>query len=76
MKSSFLRHGRRGMVDRHSSAAAGVGDLSGRETVNVLPAFTWLSTVSVPPWISAIHFAMERPKPVPPNSRERALSTR
>jgi hypothetical protein len=35
-----------------------------------------LRTAIVPPWASAMVFAMHRPRPAPPMSRERAGSTR
>ena len=48
----------------------------GRVNRKVLP---WLSSLSArmePPWASMMCLAMARPSPVPPDSRERALSTR
>jgi hypothetical protein len=49
---------------------------SGSVTVNLDPLFNWLSTETVPCICSITCFTIERPKPVPPTSRERALSTR
>lgn len=43
---------------------------------NVEPCPTLLSTRTVPPWLSTMCFTIARPSPVPPLSRERALSTR
>ncbi len=45
-------------------------------TLKVLPAPGGLSTSIVPPWASAMVLAMQRPRPAPPVSRERAGSTR
>src|SRR2546427_470721 len=35
-----------------------------------------ISTLIAPPWLSMACFTMDRPNPVPPDSRARALSTR
>jgi hypothetical protein len=43
---------------------------------NVLPRPGSLFTVTVPPWSCTMCFTIESPSPVPPFSRERALSTR
>ena len=48
----------------------------GRRSVNVLPAPGMLWTSIRPPWASAMVLAMQRPRPAPPASRERAGSTR
>lgn len=42
----------------------------------VVPCPTSLSIASSPPWASTRCLTMARPSPVPPSSRERALSTR
>ena len=52
--------------------ASGAGSI----TVNRLPLPSWLSTETRPPQASTRCFTMDRPKPVPPSSRERPLSTR
>ncbi len=43
---------------------------------NVEPFPMVLSTRTVPPWLSTMCFTIARPRPVPPVSRDRALSTR
>ena len=48
----------------------------GSRTVKVLPRPTSLRTSTLPPWASVSVFTMDKPSPTPPNSRERALSTR
>jgi|GEM_PF-3262079 len=42
----------------------------------VVPWFNWLSMTSSPPCALTRCFTMAKPSPVPPISRERALSTR
>ncbi len=49
---------------------------TGRKVEKVLPCPTLLCTSMRPPWISAIRWAIARPSPSPPPSRERDLSTR
>ena len=49
---------------------------AGSNNVKVEPLPNWLSTLTVPFMRSMMCLTMERPKPVPPTSRERALSTR
>ena len=49
---------------------------AGIRTVKVLPTPGVLSTVMVPPWACTMCLTIERPKPVPPSLRLRALSTR
>ena len=49
---------------------------TGNSTVNVLPCPGVLSTPTRPPNDCARCFTIESPSPVPPSSRERALSTR
>lgn len=44
--------------------------------MNLLPLGLLPSTQTCPPWASTMCFTMARPSPVPPSSRERALSTR
>jgi hypothetical protein len=44
--------------------------------LKVEPWFTWLSTQISPPWSCTMCLTIDRPSPVPPSSRERALSTR
>jgi hypothetical protein len=44
--------------------------------VKRLPASSWLSTESVPPWATAMARAIARPSPVPPVSLARAASRR
>src|ERR1035438_909733 len=53
-------------------------ELKNRGTVSVKrePCPTWLDTATVPPICSITCFTMDRPRPVPPISRDRALSTR
>ena len=48
----------------------------GSLTAKVVPAFSRDENEIVPPCDSTIHFAMASPRPLPPASRERALSTR
>src|SRR3990170_7784437 len=48
----------------------------GRVNTNRDPFPSLLSTDTLPPWASMMCFTMERPSPVPPNSRDRASSTR
>ena len=48
----------------------------GRAKTNVAPCASSLSARMEPPWARMMCLAMARPKPVPPDSRERALSTR
>ena len=45
-------------------------------TVIRVPRPSWLSRVMRAPWIWAMCLTMARPRPVPPVSRERLLSTR
>ena len=54
------------------SGRKGVTERAGRVTVKMLPLPGELSTVIVPPWASAIHFPMARPRPVPPAWRARS----
>jgi phosphate/sulfate permease len=49
---------------------------TGRWTTNRLPLGVLPSTQTCPLWASTICLTMARPSPVPPSSRERALSTR
>ena len=42
----------------------------------VVPGPSWGARAMVPWWRWTISLAMERPRPVPPDYRERALSTR
>jgi MFS family permease len=49
---------------------------AGIRTVKVLPTPGVLSTVMVPPWACTMCLTIERPRPVPPSLRLRALSTR
>lgn len=49
---------------------------AGRVTVNRVPCPNVLSTVTVPPWDSAISFTIASPSPVPPDSLARAGSAR
>ena len=49
---------------------------TGRRTLKVLPCPISLRTSTVPPCASTSVFTMDSPRPAPPNSRERALSTR
>ncbi len=55
---------------------AGSSRAIGRRTRTVVPWFTTLSILSSPLWAWTICLTMARPSPVPPRSRERALSTR
>ena len=52
------------------------GFASGSRTRKMLPFPLWLSSPTLPPNACERCFTMERPSPVPPSSRERALSTR
>lgn len=49
---------------------------TGNLQIKVAPCPSVLSTEIPPPWRCMICFTMARPSPVPPISRERALSTR
>src|ERR1039458_6089535 len=51
-------------------------EAAGGRSVKVEPLPNWLSTLTVPFMRSMICLTMESPRPVPPTSRERALSTR
>ena len=57
-------------------AVAPAGMARGRVKKKVEPWPSALSTRMRPPWASTMCLAMARPRPVPPDSRERALSTR
>ena len=48
----------------------------GRDTATVVPASELFSTHTVPPWSLTISHTSESPKPTPPYSRLRDLSTR
>ena len=48
----------------------------GNEKKKRLPFPGSLSTQTLPPWLCTMCFTMDNPRPVPPCSRERALSTR
>ena len=48
----------------------------GQRAVNRDPPWTRFSAVTVPPRLLTVSLTMERPRPVPPAARERALSTR
>ena len=52
------------------------GLTAGNEMEKVLPVPTSLCTLTDPWWTRAMCLTIARPKPVPPNSRLRALSTR
>ena len=56
--------------------AAIVLSLAGKDRTNVVPLPNLLSTLMVPSILSTTWRTMERPRPVPPTSRDRALSTR
>ena len=47
----------------------------GRVTMMLVPSSKTLSAFTPPPWASTMCLAMARPRPVPPSSLERALST-
>ena len=49
---------------------------AGRRIMTMVPSPRRLSMVILPPCLSTISFAIASPKPVPPDSRDRALSTR
>ena len=53
-----------------------VAQAVGRVKRKVLPWPSSLSARMEPPWASMMCLAIARPRPVPPDSRERALSTR
>ena len=59
-----------------AGVSPGLGKDSGKRSVNVLPRPTALSTCTDPWWAVMMCLTMARPRPVPPNSRLRALSTR
>jgi len=59
--------------ERRGNSAAQASGISKRK---VAPCPSWLFTDTVPPCKSTMCLTMERPRPVPPFSRERALSTR
>lgn len=61
---------------KNFGAAARFVSYAGSSMVTFVPLPTSLSMRIVPPWASTIWRAMARPRPVPPESRERALSTR
>ena len=48
----------------------------GKQIRTVQPPLVLLSSATSPPCASTAHFTIERPKPAPPDSRHRALSTR
>ena len=48
----------------------------GKATRTVVPCVTRLSMRSPPPWARTMCLTMASPRPVPPSSRDRALSTR
>lgn len=48
----------------------------GSRIVNRVPRPGWLATVTVPLWASTTYFTMASPRPLPPDRRERAESTR
>src|SRR5581483_1879385 len=49
---------------------------AGKIRVKTDPLPSWLSTATVPPARSTVLRTIDRPRPVPPVCRERALSTR
>ena len=49
---------------------------AGNRQANVVPCPSWLSTQTEPPCRCRMCLTIESPSPVPPCSRERALSTR
>ena len=49
---------------------------AGHRTVNTAPPSGRLAAETVPPRLATVSCTMERPRPVPPAARERALSTR
>src|SRR5215472_15334086 len=49
---------------------------NGNRMVNAEPLPIRLVTLMVPPWLSIACFTMDKPRPVPPDSRVLALSTR
>jgi hypothetical protein len=59
-----------------SACPAAATHPTGRRMVNVEPFPSALSTSIFPPMRSTTCLTMERPRPVPPTSLERALSTR
>lgn len=54
----------------------GTGVSTGNATRTVVPCVTRLSMRSPPPWARTMCLTMANPRPVPPSSRDRALSTR
>ena len=61
---------------RLSIAHAAYGAAAGSHTVTVVPSRSRLSRRNWPRWSCTICLTIARPRPVPPNSRERARSTR
>src|SRR5580692_2595125 len=59
-----------------SSISLGERRNSGSRTWKVDPLFSALSTETVPLWALQMALTMASPSPVPPDSRERALSVR
>jgi hypothetical protein len=58
------------------SARSGRYSVRGISKRKVLPAPGALDTVMLPSWSARMCLTIDRPRPVPPLSRERALSTR
>jgi hypothetical protein len=65
-----------GRTHRRPTAHAHRGGSIGRVTVKVVPSPSRLSTRIVPPWRSTAWRTIDSPSPVPPVSRDRAVSTR
>jgi len=61
---------------RHEGGAATGTTSRGRLTRTVVPTSGSLAMCSAPPWAATRCLTMASPSPVPPSSRERALSTR
>ncbi len=71
------RQGPEGLLCYDSvTAATRLTGASGSEKLIVVPRPTSLSASTLPPCNCAMCFTIERPKPVPPSSRLRALSAR
>ena len=66
--------GEKGPSHRGSPPSSGVSQ--GKPTVNTLPSGSRRWAVTQPPWRRTVSRTMDRPRPVPPAARERALSTR
>src|SRR5262249_50486089 len=58
------------------SSCSDVAACSGSRTSNVVPSFSSPVKVMAPTWASTMLLQIASPRPLPPSSRDRALSTR